>query len=161
MGNVLRDERHKGGISLAQEQGAEQDGQGLSLNALLASTLASLEQKRVDFPSLIAVLSLFNLFSVLNNPAQGQPKTGPAGIGGADLLGMLTSMLGGGGGSPGTDMLGGLGSLLQKQGKNINPQMLMSLLSLLGEARASAPQTGVVESAPAAPPERRPGRGLL
>jgi hypothetical protein len=147
---------------LAQEQGAEQDGQGLSLNVLLANTLTSLEQKRVDFPSLIAVLSLFNLFSVLNNPVQGPAaKAGPAGIGGADLLGMLTSMLGAGGGAPGTDLLGGLGSLLQKQGKNINPQMLMSLLSLLSEARASAPPAGVVESAPAAPPERRTGRGLL
>ncbi len=62
---------------MAQEQGAEQDGQGLSLNVLLANTLANLEQKRVDFPSLIAVLSLFNLFSVLNNPAQGQrPRPG-------------------------------------------------------------------------------------
>jgi hypothetical protein len=142
---------------LAQEQGTEQEGQGLSLNMLLANTLTSLEQKRVDFPSLIAVLSLFNLFSVLNNPVQGPaPKAGPAGIGGADLLGMLTSMLGGGGGSTGTD-----GSLLQKQGKNLNPQMLMSLLSLLNEARSSAPPAGGVESAPAAPPERRSGRGLL
>jgi hypothetical protein len=155
---------------LAQEQGAEQDGQGLSLNMLLANTLASLEQKRVDFPSLIAVLSLFNLFSVLNNPIQGQiPKAGPAGLGGADLMGMLTSMLGGGGGSPGTDMLGGLGSLLQKQGKNLNPQMLMALLSLLSEVKSSAaPQpegtrypTGAVESVQPAPPERRTGRGLL
>ena len=146
---------------MAQEQGAEQESQGLSLNMLLANTLASLEQKRVDFPSLIAVLSLFNLFSVLNNPVQGQmPKAGPAGMGGADLLGMLTSMFGGGG-SAATDMTGGLGSLLQKQGKNLNPQMLMTLLSLLSEARSSAAPAGAVESAPAAPPERRPGRGLL
>ncbi len=146
---------------MAQEQGAEQESQGLSLNMLLANTLASLEQKRVDFPSLIAVLSLFNLFSVLNNPVQGQmPKTGPAGMGGADLLGMLTSMLGGGG-STGTDMPGGFGGLPQKQGKNLNPQMLMTLLSLLSEARPSTAPAGAVESTQAVLPERRPGRGLL
>ena len=91
---------------MAQEQGAEQEGQGLSLNVLLANTLANLEQKRVDFPSLIAVLSLFNLFSVLNNPIQGQmPKAGPGWCGAADLIGMLTGMLGGG--RPRADPLGG------------------------------------------------------
>ena len=142
---------------MAQEQGAEQDGQGLSLNVLLANTLANLEQKRVDFPSLIAVLSLFNLFSVLNNPAQGQmPKAGPGMSGAADLVGMLAGMLGGG--SPGAEPLSGL---LQRQGRNLNPQMLMSLLSLLSEARPSIPAAGAVESSQPVPPERRAGRGLL
>ena len=146
---------------MAQEQGAGQESQGLSLNMLLANTLVSLEQKKVEFPSLVAVLSLFNLFSVLNNPVQGSaPKAGPAGMAGADLLGMLASVLGGGGGA-GTDTTGGLGSLMQKQGKNLNPQMLMTLLSLLSEARSSAAPAGAIESTQAASPERRTGRGLL
>jgi len=140
---------------VAQEQGAEPEGQGLSLNLLLANALASLEQKRVDFPSLIAVLSLFNLFSVLNNPVQVQPKAGPAGLNGADLMGMLTGLLGGAGAgsAPGAD--------LQKQGGNINPQLLMSLLSLLSQVKSNAPATGAIEGSSPAPAERRPGRGLL
>lgn len=155
---------------MAQEQGSEQDCQGPSLNLLLANTLISLEQKLVDFPSLIAILSLFNLFSVLNNPVQGQTsRTAPAGLGGADLLGMLTSMLGGGGGSPGADMAGAPGGLMQKQGnKNLNPQLLMTLLSLLSEARSSAGPAGgpmpagpgaAIENVQQASPERRPFRG--
>ncbi len=142
---------------MAQEQGAEQEGQGLSLNVLLANTLANLEQKRVDFPSLIAVLSLFNLFSVLNNNVQGQmPKAGPGVGGAADLIGMLAGMLGGG--ASGADPLSGL---LQKQGRNLSPQMLMSLMSLLSEARSNTPAVGAIESSQPAPPERRAGRGLL
>lgn len=145
---------------MAQEQGTEPEGQGLSLNLLLANTLASLEQKRVDFPSLIAVLSLFNLFSVLSNPVQAHPKGGSAGLGGGDLMGMLASMLAGAGtgGAPGADMLGGL---LPKQGGNLNPQLLMSLLSLLSQAKTSAPGSGLVEGNQPGPQERRPGRGLL
>jgi hypothetical protein len=150
---------------LAQEQGVEQDGHGLSLNVLLANTLANLEQKRVDFPSLIAVLSLFNLFSVLNNSTQGQPpKAGLGMSGAADLAGLLAGMLGGG--APGAEPLSGL---MQKQGKGLNPQMLLSLLSLLSEAKSSAaphPEgarlpAGVVESSQSAPPERRVGRGVF
>ncbi len=139
---------------MAQEQGAEPEGQGLSLNVLLANALTSLEQKRVDFPSLIAVLSLFNLFSVLNNPVNGRPKAGPAGLGGADLMGLLTGLLGGtgAGGAPGADA--------QKQGGNLNPQMLMSLLSLLSQVKPNPPATGAIEGgSPAA--DRRTGRGLL
>jgi hypothetical protein len=141
---------------LTQEQGAEQENRSLSLNMLLADTLASLEQKRVDFPSLIAVLSLFNLFSVLNNPVQPPvSKTGPAGMGGAaDLLGMLAGMLGGG--VPGADLSDGLA----KQGKNMNPQMLLSLLSLLSQAKSSTPALGQTPNDQAAPPERRTGRGF-
>ncbi len=142
---------------MAQEQGAEPEGQGLSLNLLLANALASLEQKRVDFPSLIAILSLFNLFSVLNNQAQGPSRAGAPSPGAADLAGMLTALLAGGG-KPGPEMLAGL---LQK-GKNINPQLLMTLLSLLGDAKAGIQPAGNVdEGGLPAPQERRTGRGLL
>lgn len=142
---------------MSQEQGVEPEGQGLSLNVLLANALTSLEQKRVDFPSLVAVLSLFNLFSVLNNPPQGQSRAGASAAGGADLIGLLTGLLSGGG-KPGPEMLSGL---MQKQDKNLNPQALLSLLSLLGEAKSGASGAGAAESAQPASPERRPGRGLL
>lgn len=140
---------------MAQEQGTEPEGQGLSLNLLLANALASLEQKRVEFPSLIAVLSLFNLFSVLNNPVNGRPQAEPAGLGGAELMGLLTGLLGGAGagGAPGADM--------KKQGGNLNPQMLMSLLSLLSQVRPNTPVSGAIEGSPPAAAERRPGRGLI
>lgn len=143
---------------MAQEQGAAPEGQGLSLNLLLANALTNLEQKRVDFPSLIAVLSLFNLFSVLNNQAQGQSRAGAPAMGGADLMGMLASLMAGGG-KPGPEMLTGL---LQKQGgKNLNPQLLLTLLSLLSEAKAGLPQAGGGdEGGQPAPQERRPGRGF-
>jgi len=141
----MSQEKMQGGISLAQEQGVDPQGQGLSLNVLLANALASLEQKRVDFPSLIAVLSLFNLFSVLNSTPQVQSRAGVPAPGNADLAGMITGLLSGGGSS----------------GKSLNPQMLLSLLSLLSEAKSGASGAAAAEGAQPASPERRSGRGLL
>jgi len=116
---------------LAQEQGSASEGREVSLFSLLASTLTGLEKKQVDIASIVALLSLFNLFSILNlvqNQGAMTAQTGGGSLLSSDLVASLASMFAEGG-KPSPELLL---NLLQKQGKKINPQLLTSLLSLAG-----------------------------
>lgn len=147
---------------MSQEQGGYHVSQ---LFNLLSSTMSSIEEKRTDSTGVIALLSLFNLFSILalvqgaGAAVQGSVP-GELGLSGTgDLAGTLSNVLAGGG-KVGPEMLLGL---LQKQGKKINPQLLASLLSLVGESGKGMELGGGESKKPKqeTPPEKRQGRGIL
>jgi len=147
---------------LAQEQGTASENQ-VSLFSVMANTLASIDEKRGDLPSVIAVLSLFNLFSILNLvQEQGLTAAKVGGVlsGKQDLIGAMMNMLAGGG-KVGPEMM--LNLLQSMTGKKLNPQLLSSLLSMASEfSKAASSQEGG-ESKPKTEPtqEKRLGRGVF
>ncbi len=147
---------------LAEEQGAAPENQ-VSLFSVMANTLNGVEEKRGDLPGVIAVLSLFNLFSILNLvQEQGLTAAKMGGFlsGKQDLIGAMMNMLAGGG-KAGPEMM--LNLLQSMTGKKLNPQFLSSLLSMASEfSKAASSQEGG-ESKPKTEPtqEKRLGRGAF
>lgn len=150
---------------MSLEQGSGTRYQVAELFNLLSSTLSNVEKRRIETTSVVALLSLFNLFSILNLVQEQDSGAGalPAdelGPGGTnDLISTLSGMLGNGG-KVGPELLL---NLLSKQGKKVNPQLLTTLLSLVGDSKSDS-DTGSLESpkAKAEPPaEKRQGRGIF
>ncbi|NPV28834.1 MAG: hypothetical protein HPY58_04090 [Firmicutes bacterium] len=147
---------------MSQEQGPAPEAQEASLFSLLARVLISLEEKRMDISGIVALLSLFNLFSILNL-VQNSQGVAMARTGGGSLLsgGLIETLAGlfAEGGKAGPELLL---NLLQKQGKKINPQLLGSLLSLAGGGKGGGGEGGEGGKPKAEyPQEKRQGRGIF
>ncbi|MGB9792704.1 MAG: hypothetical protein ACPLTR_09045, partial [Thermacetogeniaceae bacterium] len=112
---------------MGEGKGAAPENQA-SLFSVMANTLSGIEERRCDLNGVIAVLSLFNLFSILNlvnDPALAVGRSGGILPGKPDLLGAMLNILGGG--------KGGMEAMLNLMqglaGKKLAPEALSSLLS--------------------------------
>lgn len=148
---------------MGQEKGTAAENQ-VSLFSVMASTLGGIEERRWDLHGVIAVLSLFNLFSILNLVQDQGLTAGRGGLllpGKQDLLGAMMNLLGGGG-KGGPELM--LNLLQSIAGKKLNPELLSSLLSMAGEfGKAAGAQQEGGESRPKPEPsqEKRLGRGAF
>lgn len=156
-----------GGDILSQELNQEltscSTGQEINLFSLLANTFAGLEDRRMDLTSVIAVLSLYNLFSILSLVhGQGLVSSKGGGVisGVGDLAGLLSGLFGEGRSAAPEFLV----NLLQKQvmGKKLNPQLLSTLLSLAADNKghsSAGDESGKSNMEPSA--EKRTGRGIF
>lgn len=147
---------------MSQEQGPAPEAQEASLFSLLARALISLEEKRMDISGVVALLSLFNLFSILNLVQNSQgvamARTGGGSLLSSDLVETLAGLFAEGG-KAGPELLL---NLLQKQGKKINPQLLGSLLSLAGGSKRGGEEGGEGgKPKTESPPEKRQGKSIF
>lgn len=128
-----------------------------SLFSVMASTLSGIEERRCDLGGVIAVLSLFNLFGILNlvnDQVLAAGRSGGLLPGRHDLLTAMLNLLGGGKGG----MEAMLNLMQSLAGKKLAPDALSSLFSMAGGAQQEG---GEGKPKPEQPQEKRLGRSAF
>ncbi len=127
---------------MGEGKGAIPENQA-SLFSVMASTLSGIEERRCDLNGVIAVLSLFNLFSILNL-VNDAGRSGGLLPGRQDLLGTMLNLLGGG-----------------KDGVDAMLNLMQGLAGKKLVAGGAQNEGEEGKPKPEQPPEKRFGRGAF